>query len=441
MKKSTPKPLIVGIVVLLGLIIYFALYQAQNFNWNAEYTEDGTAPYDLKVLKEVLDDRYDVSDFDKRVEEEIIIKGNDITATTYLYIGNQPCYTENEAWHLKKYVMAGGTAMIITNHIPDSLAQFLLYAEDCGSFSSWNGRSNYEYVEKVFSHFTHPSINKEFYNFEYRYSHVTAENSWHYIPKDAFCGNEEREYPIVNLGEFDVDGEKKEFTNFIKMKVGEGYFFFHTNPIMFSNYYMIDSAGFEYANNVFSHIDITKLYWDKESEKYPNNKKGTRTRPTTPAQSPLDYIFSQSSLRLSWYLFLSIGLLYVLFRAKRKQRKIPILENNRNTSLEFVETIGTLYFQQQDHKGIVRKQMELFLAHLRQRYHLVTRDLDDKLIDRVAVRARVEKKIVKDIFKEYFRLKKYLYKSSGKISVDVLTNFYLLIERFHQAEKKNKFNK
>ena len=109
--------------------------------------------------------------------------------------------------------------------------------------------------------------------------------------------------------------------------------------------------------------------------------------------------------------------------------------------MEFVETIGNLYFQQQDHKGIIRKQMHLFLAHLRQRYHLVTRDLDDKLIDRIVVRARVDRNIVQDIFKEYERLKKYVYKPTGTISVDVLNNFYLLIDRFHQAEKQNKFDK
>jgi len=136
---------------------------------------------------------------------------------------------------------------------------------------------------------------------------------------------------------------------------------------------------------------------------------------------------------------MSLGLIYVIFGAKRRQRKIPILETNRNTSLEFVETIGRLYFQQQDHKGIIKKQMHLFLAHLRQRYNLVIRDLDDKLIHRVAVRSKVDKEIINDIFVEYFRLRKTIEKPYSKVNVETLNNFYLLIDKFHQEVNKMEF--
>ena len=82
--------------------------------------------------------------------------------------------------------------------------------------------------------------------------------------------------------------------------------------------------------------------------------------------------------------------------------------------------------------------MHLFLAHLRQRYNLITRDLDDKLMTRVAVRSKVDKEIINDIFVEYFRLKKVLQKPYANVSAETLNNFYLLIERFSYRSKKDR---
>ena len=351
---------------------------------------------------------------------------------------------EDEAWHLREYVRAGGEAFIITNNVHDSLAETLLYPEDCGGITTWNGRNPAVYKEKVYASFEHPSINEHYYEFEYVYENYPQSYQWNFIPLEAFCNSDKskgmyREYPMAALGTF-IDKEEKLYTNFVRLKVGKGYFYFHTNPVMFSNLFMVDSAGLEYANYVFSHIGTKQLYWDRESAFLPDKEKEKRRdKPQIAAKSPLEYIFSQPALRWSWYLSMALGLIYVLFGAKRRQRKIPILETNRNTSLEFVETIGRLYFQQQDHKGIIKKQMHLFLAHLRQRYHLVTRDLDDRLIHRIAVRSKVDKEIINDIFVEYFRLQKILQKPYSTINAETLNNFYLLIDRFHTEVKKTQF--
>jgi len=433
-------PFIIGGVLLIGLIVFFAQNQSRYYNWSQEFAEGGKKPYDLKVLYGILDSHFDVEKFDKRVEEELSRDSAKAKGTTYLYIGTAPKYTEDEAWHLKQYVMAGGEAFIFTDRVPDSLSQYLFYPEDCGSMTDWMGANHVKYSERIHTTFTHPSIDDHYYEFDYVYNNYPRTNRWHYIPDGAICDNERREYDIAALGHF-ID-KKKRYINFIRVQVGEGYFYFHTNPIMFTNFYLVDTAGAEYTNYVFAHASNKKLYWDKQSAvSAKETDKIASNRPAVPAQSPLEYIFSQEPLRWSWFMFLALALIYVFFRSKRKQRRIPILATNRNTSLAFVETIGALYFQQQDHKGIIKKQMHLFLSYLRQRYHLVTKDLDDKLINRIVVRARIDKGIVQDIFNQYFRLRKSLRNPHATISAEQLNNFYLLIERFHQAEKQNRFDK
>lgn len=440
MKKATP--LILGGIVLIGLIVYFALYQSKYFNWDAKYQVNGKEPYDIKVLHSLLEANFDLQPLEGRVTDELSRDAEKATGTSYLYIGPEPKYTESEAFHLKQYVLAGGEAFIITENVPDSLSQFLLETTDCGSMTEWAGRNPANYSPKIYTGFTHPTINEDLYPYSYYRNNFPSSKTWHYIPEEVFCDNDDRVYPIARLGNYRTDD--KIYANFVKVDVGEGSFYFHTNPIMFTNFFMTDkdTVGVEYAQHVFAHVSNNKLYWDEKSRLSPKQEKANRRiRPTGPVKSPLEYIFSQRSLRASWYLFLALSLIYVFFRAKRRQRRIPILEKNRNTSLEFVETIGTLYFQQQDHKGILKKQMHLFLGHIRQRYHLVTRDLDDKLIDRIVVRSRVDRVIVQDIFNEYFKLRPYLNNPNKKVSAEVLSNFYLLIERFHKEEEKNKFEK
>ncbi|MGH1336274.1 MAG: hypothetical protein ACRBFS_09105 [Aureispira sp.] len=446
-------PLIVGALVLLGLIAYFAQNQSDPQYWMEKYDTDGNKPYDARVLYDLLEHRFDLQVMENRIDETLTLDQEEASKTSYLYLSSQePRYTEDEAWHLRDYVRSGGEVFIIAPNIPDSLAELLLYPEDCGGKTSWQGKSNPGlYRPQVLSALLHPNMTKSYYSFNYMNMNYIENRAWNYIPEAAFCdtrGEDDyadygtrnvREYALAKLGTFKAtdntgDNKDKEFANFVRMKVGEGYFYFHTNPIMFTNMYLIDSVGFEYSNYVFRHIKDRTVYWDRQSIVLPSKREaGRKVLPKVAAQSPLEYIFAQPSLRWGWYMALALGFIYVLFGAKRRQRIIPIMETNRNTSLEFIETIGRLYFQQQDHRSIIKKQMHLFLAHMRQRYHLVTKDMDERLIDRIAVRARVDRKIINDIFVEYNRLHAMMQRPNTEVTAQMLNNFYLLIERFHTA--------
>lgn len=444
-------PLIVGALVLLGLIAYFAQNQAEPQYWIEEYDTEGNKPYDAKILYDLLEYKFDLQVMEDRLDKTLSLDAQQAANSSYLYLSSQaPRYTEDEAWHLRDYVRNGGEVFIIAPTIPDSLAELLLYPEDCGGETTWQGKNNPGvYRPQVMSTLLHPTMTKSYYSFNYLNLNYVENRTWNYIPEEAFCdtrGEDDyadygtkqvREYALAKLGTFKTTGsdtKEKEFANFVRLRVGEGYFYFHTNPIMFTNMYLVDSVGFEYSNYVFAHIADRTVYWDRQSIVLPSRREASRkVLPKVAAQSPLEYIFAQPALRWSWYMALALGLIYVLFGAKRRQRIIPILETNRNTSLEFIETIGQLYFQQQDHRSIIKKQMHLFLAHMRQRYHLVTRDMDERLIDRIAVRARVDRKIVNDIFVEYNRLRQLMQKPHAEVTAQMLNNFYLLIERFHTA--------
>jgi len=61
--------------------------------------------------------------------------------------------------------------------------------------------------------------------------------------------------------------------------------------------------------------------------------------------------------------------LCIVFTARRKQRMIPVIAPKRNTSLDFIRTVGDLYYETGDHADLVRKKILYFREHIRACYH------------------------------------------------------------------------
>ena len=81
--------------------------------------------------------------------------------------------------------------------------------------------------------------------------------------------------------------------------------------------------------------------------------------------SPMRYVLSQRALRHAWYLVLLTLALFCVFKARRRQRIIPVVSPPVNHSLEFARLIGTLYFQRGNNADLVRKKFTFMAERLR----------------------------------------------------------------------------
>lgn len=154
---------------------------------------------------------------------------------------------------------------------------------------------------------------------------------------------------------------------FIKIPHGKGFVYIHNLPLALTNYYLFQPASADYMAKAFSFLPAQPTYWDEYQ------KQG---RFGDDEQSVLRYIHTQPALDWAYYIVLFGLLLYVIFAGKRTQRIIPVVVPPRNTSLEFVKTVGRLYFQQGNHDNVTNKKIRYFLATLRERYGLNTSVLD-----------------------------------------------------------------
>ncbi len=133
-------------------------------------------------------------------------------------------------------------------------------------------------------------------------------------------------------------------------KVGKGELFIVSNPLLFTNYGILDQKNAAYVFSLLSYMKGLPLV-----------RCGVSESKSASAESPLRYILSQPSLRWSLYLTLITILLFMFFTAKRRQKVIPIIEAPLNQTLDFVKLIGTLYYQKKDHLGLLRKKQIYFV--------------------------------------------------------------------------------
>ncbi len=251
--------------------------------------------------------------------------------------------------------------------------------------------------------FADPNFDAETYTYQ-----KTIDN--HFISKYDTLNTKVLGYQIVN---------KKKKVNFIQTKYGEGNIYFHTQPYIFTNFNLLKTANAAYASNVLSYLPIKETLWDDRAVIWAQT-----------IGNPLRFVLSKPALRWAWQLAILSILLFMIFRAKRRQRIIPIVEKLPNTSINFAKTIGNLYHQEGKPEDIVHKKINFFLEHVRSNYLLDTQNLNDDFKRRLQIKSGVAKIEVERLIDFIVKLSKQ--KEIGENSLALLDN---MIYNFYEQSQ------
>jgi hypothetical protein len=434
MKNSTIFIIISAVLVGTALLYFLSGGQQKNkFNWSPTLNQDKKEPYDFSILQELLSETYSWERIEKGSNAAILDTVN-AEGSAYIFVGQQPFYTDKTVESLFKFAEKGGELIFISESLPDSVL-LLLKEYSVSSDLLW---FNSIQSEKIISSFSKEEHQSKKFPFSFKSgANDSSEYYWSHFPE--YPKNSSHSYGSFILNE----STDKHFTNFIGFRIGNGHFYWHCNPLLFTNLYLSKNnlSGFEHLNAFLSHFNAKKWFWDHGSTYGPKESPSSNINTASKPKTPLEYIFAQPALTFSWLILVAMAILYALFAAKRRQQQIPIVEPNRNNSMEFVKTIGRLYFQQQNHKVIFEKIMQLFRSHLRRRYgvHLSDDDLaDDNKVQIAIKRTDIKENIIRDIFSAYLELKSKLSNNYIEMSAETLHRFYLLVNKFYEAEKARK---
>jgi len=169
-----------------------------------------------------------------------------------------------------------------------------------------------------------------------------------------------------------VLGENKDGRiNYISMSVGSGKIFIHALPLCFSNAFLLKENNAEYVSNVLSYLpkDLETVYWD---EYYKQGREGST--------NPLRFILGNEWLKWFFRISLLAMLTLLLFESKRRQRIIPIVKPLRNATLDFVQTVGNVYYHHRNNKNLALKKISHFTEFVRTRFYLPANPMNEDFV-------------------------------------------------------------
>ena len=194
----------------------------------------------------------------------------------------------------------------------------------------------------------------------------------------------------------------------VSVPYGKGEVIFVSSPLLFTNSGMLEGNTFVYIFRLMSYLADLPVY---RTEAY------VKTDAMLVAeQSPFREFIKRPPLRWALYLALLGVVLFMIFTARRRQRVIPIMSKPANRSLEFIQLIGTLYYQRKDHVDLVRKKFKLFAEELRKTAGVDISDVntDDReyllLAEKTGMNSDRLKKVIRQI--------RLVLHSEGNISVE-----------------------
>jgi len=426
--------IIIGIVLAVLIAIFAILLGGKQWSWRETYDVKKKDPYGAYILAQLLHDYFPNETLD--IRKDSIAEFLETTDGNYFFLGSNMYINEETAEALQDFVARGNQAFIISQYVPYSITTALFdtscfynayeddYGEEVVYYYDWDGY--YANIDTTIAvNFTHPNLTEDT-AFVFRHllrKSKLQERNWYYIDEDSFCETGDS-LPSV-LGTY-----ADTLINFARVDYGDGAFYLHTMPSLFTNIHLLEESGKTYAAKTLSHLEEAPILWDVKSKIPPrggNNPNFFGNRGLS-EDNPLKYILSQPPLAWAWYILLSLGLLYLIFRAKRRQRMIPVLERNENTSLAFVSTIGRMYFLQNNHRNLALQKMQLFLADVRDRYKIPTQNLDDEFVKKLTIKSEVDQTIIEQILLMYRNIE-----SSQGTSDNTLIEFHQLMERFWRA--------
>ena len=189
--------------------------------------------------------------------------------------------------------------------------------------------------------------------------------------------------------------------NFVRFTYeGGGDLFIHLAPVTFSNFFLLHKKNKAYYDNALSYLPQSSevVRWD---DYFRSHKAGSEDAGQDGKGKGLfgagSWLGKQPGLAKAMWLLLVLILIIYLFESKRKQRAIPIIKPLTNASVDFVKTIGRLYFQRHDNKNLAQKMTVHFQDHVRSRYGIRAALNDPEFEKRLAWKTGYDINAIKDL--------------------------------------------
>jgi len=330
---------ILYISLAFGLFVVVKMLSPRQYDWTITLASEDKNPYGTYALNDVLPDLFPGQEVHHSYLTLYELKDS-LHRTGNIFILSQRFGAEEaDTKALLNHVSEGGAAFVSANYFSEAMADTLKLGVADYMFNNILKAT----TDTATVHFTNPVLDSA------RRFAFKADNIHNYFTRfdttrtTVVAKNQEGD-PVT-----------------IRIRWGKGNLILNTTPLVFTNIYLLAADNHDFIAKTLSYLPQNDIEW---TEFYHLGRREIQT--------PLRVILTTEPLSWAYYLTLIALLLFMLFEMKRKQRIIPIQPPLANTTLEFVGTIGNLYYQSHEHKNVAMKRIAFLLENIRSRYYIST---------------------------------------------------------------------
>ncbi|MBX2960987.1 MAG: hypothetical protein KF687_00670 [Cyclobacteriaceae bacterium] len=381
----------------VALVIYLALkmLSPRNIDWTITYHRKDKNPYGTYALDQLIESVFSKGSLFQsnytlyELYDTLQKPANFLSLSTTFAPGNE------DTKALLKNIEKGGTAFIAAQYFWGDFADTLSVATSDyffdSSFSELFNRN-----DSTTMYYVNPLIN---HNTKYFFPRKNIHNYFNNVDsaRTTIVAVNDLNLPVI-----------------VKITWGKGFLYLSSAPLTLTNVYLLHQQNAGFVSTALSHLPDRTTYW---IEFYHLGRLEART--------PLRFILSNEPLRWAYFISLFSILVFMIFESRRRQRIIPILKPLTNSSLEFIRTIGNLYFQSSDHKNIAEKRIAFFQEQLRTKYGIQLHGLNDagiKVLSNKTGNSEIEVKKLLELMNRIHE-KKQITENELKLFNDTLDRF------------------
>lgn len=382
------------VAVAVGFTVFVQMLSPRQFDWRVTFHPDDKNPFGGYVLNEMLNgifQREDVNHSNLTLYEMLDSTKGPVNVFS---VSSEFMPGEEDQTALLRNAERGAHVFIAAdNFSQDFLDTLEAKVSDYFIDNAFDALFNREDTSTVI--FKNPNLSAE----EYHYPRNNIHNYFSNLDtaKATVIAVNDLKLPVL-----------------IRMKWKKGNIYLCTVPLAFSNAYLLMGNNYQFTQQSLSYLPKEPIQWTRY---YQLGRQEI--------QSPLRFILTNASLSWAYYLTIGSLLLFMIFEAKRRQRIIPVIKPLENTSLQFVSTIGNLYYQNGDHKDIVDKKVIFLLERIRTRFYMQTKEVNDHFITTLARKSGHLESDVRALFSLIKTLQQKPY-----VKAEELIELNLKIEKF-----------
>ena len=355
------------LAILVAIFLVVQLSRSKQFDWRVTYASADTNPYGTIALQTLLrKSGYAVNNSYKTFYE---LKDSAGAETALFAVARSMSVGTEDTKALLAHVAKGGQALLLGDYFYGKLADTLGISVYDNLFK---GEELFPNKDTLNLHLVNTSFDT-LSSFPVRTDHIhTHFGKVDSVQATVLVRNEANQAVAI------------------RVQHGKGRLVLACTPMVLTNIHLLSANNNELVSSLFASLGKREIL---RTEFYHLGRMEVGT--------PLRFVLRNETLRWAYYLSIALVITFIFFEAKRKQRIIPIIKPLTNTTLEFVATIGNLYYQRADHKNIAEKKIAFFWDRVRSHYFLNINPGHEGFAEALAKKTGHSLDVVRDLLSQF----------------------------------------